>query len=269
MESGFVRNGAYGKCRFSPYRWEEIAILNVTYAEMSQKGDRSINEEYVLSFSEARSKSSVFVLCDGLGGHEKGDEASKLVANNIHKYYTEGQPSMEEAILYAQNKLLVFQDRQKMQEAMRTTVVCLELSKDMAIAKFGHVGDSRIYLFQKNKYKLRSIDHSVPQMLALRGAIRDKDIRYHEDRSKLLRVMGSRWEHPCYQISEEIQIDRKSTFLLCSDGFWELIDEKQMSTTLKKAKTPEEWLLSMEKIILSNGQGKNMDNYSAIAVFIR
>ena len=56
-------------------------------------------------------------------------------------------------------------------------------------------------------------------------------------------------------------------FLLCSDGFWELIDEKEMCTQLKKANTVEEWLENMIKIVQINGEGKNMDNYSAIAVW--
>ena len=60
-----------------------------------------------------------------------------------------------------------------------------------------------------------------------------------------------------------------TSFLLCSDGFWELIDERHMCKTLKKAKTPEEWLQNMRQIVLKNGRGTNMDNYSAIAVFIR
>lgn len=65
------------------------------------------------------------------------------------------------------------------------------------------------------------------------------------------------------------RLHKRSSFLLCSDGFWELIDEKQMSKTLKKADSPQQWLAAMEEIILANGKGTNMDNYSAIAVFVR
>ena len=57
-------------------------------------------------------------------------------------------------------------------------------------------------------------------------------------------------------------------FLLCSDGFWELIEEKTMQTMLKKSETPENWLDNMEKEVLKNGKGKEMDNYSAVAVFV-
>ena len=59
------------------------------------------------------------------------------------------------------------------------------------------------------------------------------------------------------------------TFLLCSDGFWEYIDEKNMKKTLKRSQTPEQWCEAMTEIVKHNGKGENMDNFSAIAVFCR
>ncbi len=167
----------------------------------------------------------------------------------------------------AQQKLIQKQKQENAGNSMKTTVTCLTLTDQSA--RFAHVGDSRIYYFEKAKYVLRSQDHSVPQMLVNRGEIREKDIRHHEDRSSLLRVMGTEWDAPKYQVVEGISLTKRSSFLLCSDGFWELIDEKMMCKTLKKAGSPEEWLANMEKIVLEKGRGTNMDNYSAIAVFVR
>lgn len=106
-------------------------------------------------------------------------------------------------------------------------------------------------------------------MLVNQGEIRERDIRFHEDRNRLTRVLGMEWDAPRYTASEEMLLAPPATFLLCSDGFWELIDEKEMSRQLKKSATPGEWLQRMEEIVLQNGQGKRMDNYSAIAVFVR
>ena len=50
---------------------------------------------------------------------------------------------------------------------------------------------------------------------------------------------------------------------------YELIEEKEMGMCLKKSCSPKEWLSSMEQIIRQNGKGTNMDNYTAIAVFVR
>ena len=60
----------------------------------------------------------------------------------------------------------------------------------------------------------------------------------------------------------------KEAFLLCTDGFWEWIEEKEMLSTLKRAQSPGKWLRLMEKELLKNGTGKGMDNYSAITVFL-
>lgn len=236
--------------------------LEITYGMITKKGERAANEDYIGNFED-----KVFVLCDGLGGHGNGDVASKFVVEQMIECYQHREMSMEESIQYSQEKLLEKQKKENEEQSMKTTLTCLEISDGKA--KYGHVGDSRIYLFRNGKYKQRSLDHSIPQMLVQRGAIKEKEIRNHPDRSRLLRVMGTSWDSPKYQVTDNIKIDNKTTFLLCSDGFWELIDEKKMSSTLRKAKSPQEWLDVMEKIINENGQGSNMDNYSAIAVFIR
>ena len=238
--------------------------LNITYSVLTSRGERAVNEDALdVSIMPGRLG---FILCDGLGGHGKGDAASRFVVEQV-KGALERSLSIEEGNLQAQQGLLQKQIEEHAGNSMKTTVTCLTLSEDSA--KFAHVGDSRIYCFEKSKYVLRSQDHSVPQMLVNRGDIREKDIRRHEDRSRLLRVMGTEWDSPKYQVVEGIALTKKSSFLLCSDVFWELIDEKMMCKTLKKAFGPEEWLAEMEKIIIKNGRGTNMDNYSAIAVFVR
>ena len=55
---------------------------------------------------------------------------------------------------------------------------------------------------------------------------------------------------------------------MCTDGFWELIEEKEMQKTLKKSKSPQEWLDTMAEMIRKNGAGYDMDNYTALAIWI-
>ena len=241
-----------------------MSTFQITYATLTDIGKRAVNEDY-LGVSHTADRMA-FILCDGLGGHGNGDVASRLVVDVVKKQM-EQDKSIEESIQAAQTALLARQVEQNAGDSMKTTVTCLTISEEKA--RFGYVGDSRIYLFEKGKYKMRSQDHSVPQMLVNRGAIKESDIRHHEDRNRLLRVMGTKWDTPKYQIVDDILLTKYSSFLLCSDGFWELIDEKQMGKLLKKAKTPEEWLRSMEQAVREKGAGTNMDNYSAIAVFVR
>ena len=114
----------------------------------------------------------------------------------------------------------------------------------------------------------RTLDHSVPQMLVNIGEIDEDEIRNHPDRNRLLRVMGAEWETPQYQYSEKIPLKKGQAFLLCSDGFWELITEKMMIRFLRRADSVDEWLDTMMDYVEEKGKEKNMDNYSAIAVWI-
>jgi len=79
--------------------------------------------------------------------------------------------------------------------------------------------------------------------------------------------MGEEWDSPRFELSAEHHSTPGTSYLLCSDGFWELINEKDMCRYLKSSGNPIEWLALMEKKILKNGKNKNMDNYSAIAVW--
>jgi len=76
---------------------------------------------------------------------------------------------------------------------------------------------------------MRTLDHSVPQLLVKSGRIKEKEIRKHPDRNRLLKVMGVVWASPEYEKSRVITLNGKEAFLLCSDGFWELIEEKKMA----------------------------------------
>jgi serine/threonine protein phosphatase PrpC len=122
-------------------------------------------------------------------------------------------------------------------------------------------------MFVKNKLLLRTLDHSVPQMLVISKEIKARDIARHPDRNRLLRVMGIEWDTPKYELSDEYHLSDCQAFLLCTDGFWELIDEKTMRTLLKKSSSVEEWLSLMTDEVEKNGTEQDMDNYTALAIW--
>ena len=243
--------------------------LAVDYAMYSDKGNREVNEDSIVYAVKKELDSWCFAVCDGLGGHGRGEVASGIVCDSIRHQFEACEDInlfFDSVLDNAQAELIQKQEEMNGKFEMKTTAVILLLSNSKY--KYVHIGDSRFYHFRKGKYKKRTIDHSVPQILALSGDIKEKEIRNHPDRNKLLRVMGIEWDKKEYSMSETYKYDKKDAFLLCSDGFWELVTEKEMATLLKKSNSAKEWLDKMISVVKENGNNKNMDNNSAVAVII-
>jgi len=237
---------------------------------ISEAGNRDMNEDSVGTL--AGENGSVFIVADGLGGHGKGDVASSLAVTAFEDVFSTtdgGTPAslLSEAFQKAQAAILTAQKSAGSSYQMKTTACALAIHGDRIA--WGHIGDSRLYAFAHNRVKFRTLDHSVPQMLVLSHEIKEKDIRNHPDRNRLLRVLGIAGESPNFELSEEYDLRRFQAFLLCSDGFWELILEKEMCALLKKSSSADEWLQKMRQVVEERGADADMDNYSAIAILVK
>jgi serine/threonine protein phosphatase PrpC len=243
--------------------------MMIAYACYSNPGNRPINEDAI--GVHIKDNDACFVVCDGLGGHGKGDEASCFVKDFFLSAFSQADKAdckfIERCFIDAQASLSEIQKEKKQQDKMKTTCVCLTLQGKKA--HIGYIGDSRLYGFGDKAVKHQTQDHSVPYMLYLSKQIRYEDIRNHTDRNLLLRVMGTTWDEPKYQLYRAMPLRKFRAFLLCTDGFWELITEEKMCQFLMSATTVEEWLNAMVQEVQQNGANKDMDNYSAIAIFCK
>ncbi len=243
----------------------------IEYASITDIGEKENNEDAVKIFMNQPLSTYGFVLADGLGGHGNGDKASNFVVDcvgaAIENTDSFGGIFLDECFDAAQEMLMEEKEISGL-HSIKTTLVLLLITEN--IAQWGHIGDSRLYHFREGKQLSRTIDHSVPQMLAISGQIKEKEIRHHPDRSVLLRAMGAEWSAPAYEISERhMRVKKGDSFLLCSDGFWEWIDEKTMIKILKKDLSAYDALREMVSEVKAKGQGKGMDNFSAILVNIK
>lgn len=234
------------------------------YSILTKKGTREINEDSV--GASVTEQGSCFLLADGLGGHDRGEVASALAVNTGLEIFKEEKTEKFLPLCFEEGEKRLMQQQEKKRSEMKTTLTALLMTEQGKI-QWGHVGDSRVYYFRNGKLIKHTFDHSVPQMLVWSGEIKEKDIRGHEDRNRLLRVMGIPWESPEYELSDEIARQEGQAFLLCSDGFWEWIEESQMVQALNQADSAKNWLERMEEVICEKAGTSEMDNYSAIAVF--
>lgn len=244
----------------------------IDYAVCCCQGQRFYNEDCV-GISRVQGNRATFVLADGLGGHGMGDIASSLAvkcaltcADDIEK---SGNALLCDCFEFAQSSILEKQKELDARHKMKTTMVLFHLEKNKAY--FGHIGDSRLYQFSSRGCTKLTMDHSVPQLLVSTGEIKEREIRNHPDRNKLLRVLGVEWENPRYFINPRpISVKRGNGFLLCSDGFWEYILECEMNDIFKKENNSEKWLQKMKELVEKRGEAAegNADNFSAIVIRI-
>lgn len=247
--------------------------MTIEYSVITNAGGRETDEDYALAFADT--DKGVFILGDGLGGHGRGDEASMTGVTEAMRSMQEIPHDFSRAFWAAENAVLERQKEERAFSQMKTTLCILDIADGMA--RWGHVGDSRVYYFCGGKVAARTLDHSVPQMLASSGQIRESQIRFHEDRNRLLRTVGVPWNRDMFELSDEWEIkfvkrmfsNTATAFLVCCDGWWEKVDERQMLDTLRKSAGPDEWLERMEEIIIAQGIDEDTDNYTAIGVFVR
>ena len=148
---------------------------------------------------------------------------------------------------------------------MRTTAV-IAISDFRSII-WGHIGDSRLYYFRTGRIDSQTRDHSVPQALCNAGEIKPADIRFHEDRNRLLRALGANERCEPSIGKAPRSLEASDALLLCSDGFWEYVIESEMEDDRRAADNPKEWLRRMETRLVQRARGEH-DNYSAVAVFV-
>jgi len=245
--------------------------MKISWFTETDNGSFAVNEDSVMV--GVIPDGVCITLADGLGGNGYGDRASKIASDASLQELEKGG-SLDEAFLASQRTVREEQRRMGISGSMFSTLCLLRIVGDRA--EIGHVGDSRIYLFRDGKMEWRTHDHSVPQMLAEAGEIRENEIRFHPDRNRVLHVIGTDWEEGEYELHKPVSLSRGGifrkcssyAFLLCTDGWWELLDDRQMERLLNEARTPEEWLEQMKVCIREAGVGMEMDNYTAAAVFV-
>lgn len=241
--------------------------MNYTHATLSHPGGRKINEDAACNLMLTAGQ-GCWVVADGLGGHCGGDVASKIVVDTIIGAYR-NTPEFTTAQLgkmleLSQQAILLQQQEDYRLCGMRSTAVVLLL--DDTKAWWAHVGDTRIYHFTGGRIVHQTKDHSVPQAMVDARDISYDDIRHHEDRNRLTRSLGNDGKVRATILEQSVTISESDVFLLCTDGFWELVTETEMEANLAKSDTPGNWLGQMEVILRRNAPA-NHDNYTATAIF--
>lgn len=214
------------------------------------------------AYGELPGEGAWLVVCDGMGGANGGNVASKIAVEKISWQFkstywrnisSDGIKNIIITAIYNANRAIYQQAQSDPSlRGMGTTVVA-------AIVREGHVylahaGDSRAYLASGSKLTRVTTDHSIVQELVSRGDITEEEARVHPQKNIITRVLGV---EPTVEIDyQELEILSGDCLLLCTDGLTNYVEEADI---LKLAsQSPEECcevLISMAK---DSGGGDNV-----------
>jgi serine/threonine protein phosphatase PrpC len=246
-------------------------LLPVTFAKGSDVGRaRDHNEDYVDAFSppdpaQRQQKGDLYIVADGMGGHQAGDVASRSAVQVVsHEYYADPELDLRVSLINAikQANTYIYDEAQQTAShaGMGTTVVAAVVrGRELYLA---NVGDSRAYLMREGKVNQATRDHSFVADQVRAGLLTPEEARAHPQRNVITRALGSRPEVKVDTYSGELLSG--DVLLLCSDGLSEYVHEEDMLSVLGHY-PPEEAVARL--IALANERGGS-DNISTIVIQI-
>lgn len=177
---------------------------------------------------------NVFVVADGMGGHQSGEVASKMAASAIAGYFRNGGGArravgerLRAAVAHANSKIFARADDSRAHRGMGTTVVAAAFSKADSELHVAHAGDSRCYRMRGAELTQLTRDHSlVSDALLERPDLSDSDLAYLP-RNVITRALGI---GPTVDV--DLRCDRSELgdlYLLCSDGLHGLVTDEEMT----------------------------------------
>jgi protein phosphatase len=226
---------------------------------VTHPGRRSTNEDAFLVDLHR----GLFVVADGMGGHNAGEVASSLAVKTIGDFLADGTPAslnvMDEALRLANDHILTVAGEKPDYTGMGTTVAAVFVRDGEAV--YAHAGDSRVYLWHKGE--LRQLTRDDSWVAAAMNGVSDdaREMEQHPMRHVLTKVVGLR---PELQPSvAECPFDSGDILLLCSDGVHGSVSDGQLEKLLASRKPVEAVAESVVREALAHGA---TDNVTAIVV---
>lgn len=211
--------------------------MNLHHFSKTVKGPvRAANEDSIGNITLPNNLNiNLYIVCDGMGGHEGGAKASTIAVNAIQEYFSNTpnpvpQIALNESICFANMQIFGAALAEPEFKGMGTT--CVVMLESEGLIYIAHVGDSRIYLHTDQKLYRITKDHSYVQDLVDKGEITDQQMETHPNKNKLTRALGISADVDVEVASKPILAKTGDSFLLCSDGLNGLINDRMINSVI-------------------------------------
>jgi serine/threonine protein phosphatase PrpC len=222
-------------------------------------GAQTEQQDCLGAWPSADGRKIFVVLADGAGGHHGGQEAAQVAVETARALWASNPPAMNHAGTFLERiSRAAHEAVAVLSHSPRTT--WLALIADDSQAAWVHSGDSRLYHFASGRLALRTLDHSLVQVLVEKGKVNESDANAHPDRSVLLQSLGGPDFIPVEHGSSPVGED--DVFILCTDGVWSALEDTHLLNLARSA--PANRQRAAEELIATavHGRGKNADNAS-------
>lgn len=249
-------------------RERQIPVFPFCWGAASHIGKmRDENEDRFLVKPEL----GFFLVSDGMGGHEGGAQASRIVAEELPVMVADGLKKLRSTSMRAVRSMLKriipeLNEHVRREGANETGFRNMGATVVMALviesrAYIGNLGDSRLYRLRQGRLRQLTEDHSVVSELIQEGHIEPHEGENHPDQGQITQYLGiDDQANPCVRT---VSLEEGDRLLLCSDGLTDVVTNKAIRAILKNEETPQ--AICKQLVAAANGAG-GPDNVTVIVV---
>ena len=225
-----------------------------------------MNQDFIYgSMQRVGALPDLFVVADGMGGHNAGDLASRLAVETMVDYIGNCEKkrivqTLAEAVDAANKTVYARSITDRELYGMGTTVVACCVDQESLYLV--NVGDSRLYLIRDDIYQITR-DHSLVEEMVRMGQITREEARVHPERNVITRAVGMKDQAKPDMM--DVGLQKGDIILLCSDGLTTMVSDRQIYDIVMECNTPEEAAIRLKDTANENG---GTDNISVILIKI-
>ena len=238
--------------------------IEAKYLSIHELGQRSNQEDSIFpAIGRKIAHNDLFILCDGMGGHDQGEVASQTVCDALSEYISNNpNADFESALSYAYDALDAKDSLAE--KKMGTTLTLVKFEEEGCIV--AHIGDSRVYQIRPSEKKVVFVtkDHSLVNDLIDCGELTPEEAKHSPQKNVITRAMQPHQERRTKaDISILTDVRKGDYFYMCSDGMLEISEDQDIVNVISINKSDEEKIEILRRVTENN-----KDNHSAHLIHV-
>lgn len=226
---------------------------------------RKLNQDYVFTSEiSIGNLDNLFIVADGMGGHNAGDYASKYTVRTIVEEVGRAKEETTVTILENAIKKANVHIRTKANEVedyngMGTTVVAATIEGD--VLTVANVGDSRLYVINSDEIKQITRDHSLVEEMIRMGGLAREQARSHPDKNIITRAIGAQDDVDVDFF--HVRLEKGDMILMCSDGLTNMVEDEEIRLILNGQRDIVE---KAQRLVFAANENGGKDNIAVVLI---